>query len=64
MKYIEISLDRAVELFRQGKDASVFFMRANGKLDRADAFSFGFRDLVSEERFFEQIKEAHDENNN
>ena len=60
----EVIVMKAVELFRQGKDASVFFMRANGKLDRADAFSFGFRDLVSEERFFEQIKEAHDENNN
>ena len=61
MKYIEISLDRAIELFRQGKDESVFFMRAGGRLERVDSFTFGFRDLVTETNFFEQIEEAHDE---
>ena len=61
MKYIEISLDRAVELFRQGKDESVFFMCEGGVLERVDGFKFAFRDLVTEARFFEQIEEAHDE---
>lgn len=61
MKYIEIDLNRAVELFRQGKDASVFFMREGGNLYRVDAFNFGFGSLVAETKFFEQIKEAHDE---
>lgn len=58
MKYIEIDLNRAVELFRQGKDESVFFMRAGGRLERVDAFTFCFSDLVTETNFFEQIKEG------
>ena len=57
MKYIEIDFNRAVELFRQGKGESVFFVRACGELYRVDAFKFELSDLVTEANFFERIEE-------
>ena len=56
MKYIEIDFDRAVELYRQGKEDKVFRKSDFGDLERVTALSGTFAEFVLRSRYFEQRK--------
>ena len=57
MKYIEINLERAVELYRQGEEKRVFVKRNNGELELLTSFAGTFGMFVMRSRYFEQIVE-------
>jgi hypothetical protein len=61
MKYIEIDLNRAVELFRQEESNKVFRQCDNGELERVTSLQETFKKFVIYSRYFEQIREANDE---
>lgn len=61
MKYIEIDLNRAVELFRQGESNKVFRQCDNGELEIVTSLQETFKRFVLYSRYFEQIREADDE---
>lgn len=54
MKYVEIDFDRAVELYRQGKEDKVFVKRNNGELEILTSLSGTFGMFVMRSRYFEQ----------
>ena len=57
MEYIEINLDRAVELYRQGKGYKVFIKLDNGELKALTLLSGKFGMFVMRSRYFEQTEE-------
>lgn len=57
MKYIEIDLNRAVELYRQEKEDKVFRKLDNGELERVTSLSGTFGAFVMRSRYFEQTEE-------
>lgn len=57
MKYIEINLERAVELYNQGKEDKVFKRLNNGGLERVTSLSETFGMFVMRSRYFEQTEE-------
>jgi len=57
MKYIEIDLDRAVELYRQGKGYKVFIKLDSGELKALTSFSGTFGMFFVRSRYFEQTEE-------
>jgi hypothetical protein len=57
MKYIEIDLNRAVELYRRGEEKRVFAKRKNGELELLDSISGTFGMFVMRSRYFEQTEE-------
>jgi len=61
MKYIEIDLNRAVELFRQEESNKVFRQCDNGELEIVTSLQETFKRFVLYSRYFEQIREASDE---
>jgi hypothetical protein len=57
MKYIEIDLNRAVELYRRGEEKRIFRKCDNGELERLTSFSGTFGLIVTRSRYFEQTEE-------
>lgn len=57
MKYIEIDLNRAVDLYRRGEEKRVFRKRENGELERLTSLSETFGMFVMRSRYFEQTEE-------
>lgn len=57
MKYIEINLDRAVELYMQGKEDKVFRKLDKGELERVTSLSGTFGWFVMRSRYFELTEE-------
>lgn len=57
MKYIEINLDRAVELYRQGKVCKVFIKLDNGELKLLTSISGTFGTFVMRSIYFEQTED-------
>ena len=57
MKYIEINLDRAVELYKLGKVYKVFIKHDKGELKALTSFSGTFGMFVMSSRYFEQTEE-------
>lgn len=57
MKYIEIELNRAVELFRQGEFDKVFRQCDDGELEKVTSLQGTFKRFVIYSKFFERIVE-------
>lgn len=57
MKYIEISFDRVVVLYRQGESSRVFILCINGDLIRLDSNTYTLDKFIHKIQYFEQIEE-------
>lgn len=57
MKYIEIDLNRAVELFRQGEFDKVFRQCDNGELEKVTSLQDTFKRFIIYYKYFERIVE-------
>ena len=57
MKYIEITFDRAVSLYRQGESSRTFVRRISGELERLDSYTYLLDTFINKLQYFEQIEE-------